>query len=198
MAYRPRQIVVRAQETAAEMLRTLERDRLVEGFLDGYAKERPGRAAHSARYKELLATIGREALLAMVARMDAGLPRRLGLRLKARMRPAEAKAETALLNLFREEFLVSLGQALDWGDDNLEGFLHDLDLYQRLAKLGSRAAKPHRFTTSVEGPFVDRVGLMLDPAMLEKARRAAGRFQSQLEATADRILRTVFSRRRKN
>ena len=198
MAYRPRQIVVRGQETAAEMLRTLERDRLVEGFLEGYAKDRPGRAAHSARHNELLATIGREALLAMVARMDAGLPRRLGLRLKARLRHAEAKAQTTLLNLFREEFLVSLGQALDWGDDDLEGFLHDLDLYERLTKLESRAAKPRRFASSVEGPFVDRVGLVLDPAMLEKARRAAGKFQSELEAAADRILRTVFSRRRKN
>jgi hypothetical protein len=45
---------------------------------------------------------------------------------------------------------------------------------------------------------VDRVGLLLDPAMLEKARRAAGKFQSQLDATVDRILRTVFSLRRKN
>ena len=198
MAYRPRQVVVRAQETAAELLRALERDRLVEAFLAGYAKDRPGRAAHSARYKELLATIGREALLAMVARMDAGLPRRLGLRRRAPLRPAEAKAETALLNLFREEFLVSLGHALDWGDQDLEGFLYDLNLYERLTKVESRPAKPRRFTSSVEGPFVDRVGLMLDPAMLEKARRVAGRFQSQLEATADRILRTVFSRRRKN
>ena len=198
MAYRPRQVVVRAQETAAEMLRALERDRLVEGFLDGYAKDRPGRAARSARYKELLATIGREALLAMVARMDAGLPRRLGLQLKARLRQAESRAQTALLNLFREEFLVSLGQALDWGDQDLEDFLHDLDLYERLTKVESRRAKPRRFTSSVEGPFVDRVGLVLDPAMLEKARRAAGKFQAQLEGTADRILRMIFSKRRKN
>ncbi len=182
------------------MLRALEQDRLVIGFLDGYAKEynRPGRTAHPVRYKELLATIGREALLAMVARMDAGLPQRLGLRMKARLRPAEAKAQTALLDLFREEFLISLGQALDWGNQDLESFIHDLDLYERLMKLEWRPAKPPRFPGGVEGPFVDRVGLVLDPAMLEKARRAAGKFQAQLDAAADRILRTVFSRRRKN
>jgi hypothetical protein len=198
MAYRPRQVVVRAQETAAELLRALGRDRLVEGFLAGYAKDRPGRAAQSARYKELLSIIGREALLTMVARMDVELPRLLGLRLKRRLRPAEAKAQAELLNLFREQFLVSLGQALDWGDQDLEDFLHDLDLYERLTKPESCPAKPRRLSSSVEGPFVDRVGLMLDPAMIEKARRAAGKFQSQLEATAERILRTVFSRRRKN
>ena len=198
MVYRPRQVVVRAQETAAELLRALEHDRLVEGFLAGYAKERPGRAAHSARYKELLAMIRREALLAMVARMDAGLPRRLGLHKRARLRPAEERAQAALLNLFREEFLLSLGQALDWGDQDLEDFLHDLDLYERLTKLELRPVSTRRFASSVAGPFVDRVGLMLDPAMLEKARRAAGKFQSQLEAASDGIVRTVFSRRRKN
>ena len=132
MAYRPRQVVVRAQETAAELLRALGRNRLVEGFLAAYAKDRPGRAAYSARYKELLSIIGREALLMMVARMDVELPRRLGLRLKGRLRPAEAKAQTDLQNLFREQFLVSLGQALDWEDQVLEGFLHVLDLYERL------------------------------------------------------------------
>jgi hypothetical protein len=182
------------------MLRALERERLVTGFLDAYAREynRPGRTAQPARFKELLATIGREALLAMVARMDATLEERPSFRVKARLRPAEAKARANLRDLFREEFFLSLGQALDWGDDDLESFLHDLDLYKRLAVEAPDSRKPRKLSAGVAGPFVDRVGLLLDPAMLEKARRAAGKFQSQLDATVDRILRTVFSLRRKN
>jgi hypothetical protein len=200
MTYRPRQVVVRARETVAEMLRALERERLVIGFLDAYAKEysRPGRTAHPARVTELLATIGREALLAMVARMDATLAQHPSFRVKARLRPAEAKARANLRDLFREEFFVSLGQALDWEDDDLESFLHDLGLYEHLAVQVLDLQKPRKLSAGLAGPFVDRVGLLLDPAMLEKARRAAGKFQSQLNATVDRILRTVFSLRRKN
>jgi hypothetical protein len=33
---------------------------------------------------------------------------------------------------------------------------------------------------------------------MEQARRAAGKFQVELDAAADRVLRTAFSRRRSN
>ena len=42
------------------------------------------------------------------------------------------------------------------------------------------------------------VGLLLDPSLMEQARRAAGKFQIELNAAADRVLAKIFSRRRVN
>jgi hypothetical protein len=200
MVYSPRQVVVRAQEAAIELLRTLHRERLVEGFLHSYAKEfgRPGRAAHPARHGDLLEIIRREALLAMVARIHMMLPGRLGFGARGRLRPAQERARQQTLELFREEFFASLGRALEWEGEEFESFRHDLSLYERLSTAEGRPPKTRKLAATVAGPFVDRVGLVLDPAMLEKARGAAARFQSQLDAAADRTLRSVFSSRRSN
>jgi hypothetical protein len=59
--------------------------------------------------------------------------------------------------------------------------------------MGGRSAR-----ATASGPFVDRVALLLDPSLMEQARRAAGKFQLELNAAADRVLRKVFSRRRSN
>ena len=55
-----------------------------------------------------------------------------------------------------------------------------------------------RGRAAASGPFVDRVALLLDPSLMEQARRAAGKFQLEINAAADRVLRKVFSRRRVN
>ena len=46
MPYRPRELVIRAREAAFFLLATLDRDEMVQRFLDMYAAEfrRPGRA----------------------------------------------------------------------------------------------------------------------------------------------------------
>ena len=48
------------------------------------------------------------------------------------------------------------------------------------------------------GPFVDRVGLLLDPSLMEQSRRAAAKFEAELNTAADQVLRKVFARRREN
>jgi hypothetical protein len=214
MKYSPRQMVVRAQEAAGLLLRTLEGERLVARFLDSYAVEfhRPGRAAHPAQYRDLVATIGREALLTMVVRVDCELPRRLGaaararhktkirsnpLRRRATPRAASvASSETA--ELFRDELLMALAQALGWGDEEFEEFCRDLELYKQLGARDLRAARPRRVAAGVSGPFVDRVGLLLDPSMFDKARRAAGKFDLQLQGATHAVLKRVFALRREN
>lgn len=215
MRYRPRQLVVRAQEAAVLLLRGLERERLVARFLDAYAAEfnRPGQAAHPAQYRELLATIGREALLAMVVWVGHELPRRLadGLGAQKPRRPTRARSKSLLkpaptpsprpadeaIELFRDEFLVALAQALRWEDEEFEAFCRDLELYKELGT-GEPGARKSRRPAVASGPFVDRVGLLLDPSMLDKARHAAAKFQLQLHATAGAVLKKVFSRRREN
>ena len=216
MSYSPRQLVVRAREAAALLLRALERERQVARFLDSYAAEfnRPGETAHPAHYRELLTTIGREALLTMVAWLNEELPRRLadssrarGYVRKARVRSksqrraspqAASAAATETTELFRDEFLVTLAQELGWGDEAFEEFCRDLELYAQLGANELRAAKVRKVAVTVSGPFVDRVGLLLDSSMLEKARRAAAKFQIELHATTAGILKKVFSRRREN
>ena len=219
MPYRPRELVVRAREAAALLLATLDHNEMVARFLDMYAAEhrRPGRADQPAFYREQLERIRRESILAGVLRIEAAIPARLkvsvtvrgarghprkgkGRKKRAHLRPKKRPAmELAIpfLDLFREEFFVALGQALQWTDDDAREFWRDLDIYRMLA--GRAASRPaSRATSAGSGPFVDRVALLLDPSLMDQARRAAGKFQVEVHAAADRVLRKVFSRRREN
>jgi hypothetical protein len=224
MPYRPRELVIRAREAASLLLAALDRNEMVPRFLDMYAAEnrRPGRADQPAHYREQLETIRREAILAMVLRAERALPTKLkvhvvvrsakpraGSRTKAKKGKKGAKAKLnkskrrttgidlaiPLLDLFREEFFVAIGQALRWTDEDAQSFWHDLELYESLSDSEPRR-QPRRAIAS--GPFVDRTALLLDPSLMEQARRAAGKFQVELDAAADRVLRTAFSRRRTN
>jgi hypothetical protein len=217
MPYRPRELVVRAREAAAILLATIDRNEMVARFLDVYAAEhrRPGRADQPVFYREQLQTIRRESILATVLRIEAALPARLKVSVTVRgtktpgrkkkskkargSRPAKRKAKLELaipfLDLFREEFFVALGQSLDWTDEDAQEFWHDLELYERLSGPDSGRQSRRAARIRVAGPFVDRVALLLDPSLMEQARRAAGEFQVELNEAADRVLRKVFSHR---
>lgn len=216
MPFRPRELVVRAREAAITLVRAVDRDEMVEKFLDVYAAEnrRPGRADHPGHYREQLETIRREAILTMVLRIEGALPRRLkvhvpmrnvrGQRKSKRKGQARSKKPVQrrdawefsipILDLFREEFFTALGQALEWTERDAEEFWRDLELYEKL-----RAVEQKRSGRSARavptGPFVDRVAFILDPSLMEQARRATAKFESELDGAADRVLRTVLSRR---
>jgi len=215
MLYRPRELVIRAREAASLLLATLDRDEMVERFLDIYAAEnrRPGRADQPSHYREQRETIRREAVLAMVARIESALPARLKVRVvvkQAKTRRAKAKKGKKksaarrkkdagieiglpLLDLFREEFFVALGQALNWREDDANEFWRDLELYESLSGGTARSASTKM---TVSGPFVDRTAFLLDPSLMEQARRAAAHFQRELFAAADRVLRKAFASRK--
>ena len=212
---------MRAREAAALLLATLDHNEMVPRFLDMYAAEnrRPGRADQPAHYYEQLETIRREAILAMVLRAADVLPARLkvrvtvrepkrGSRKKTKKGRKAAKVKRAkktsldlaipLLDLFREEFFVALGQALNWSDEDAQEFWRDLELYESLAEQEPRRQAGRTTRAVASGPFVDRTALLLDPSLMEQARRAAGRFQVELNTAADRVLHKIFSRRRGN
>jgi hypothetical protein len=219
MPYRPRELAIRARESATLLLSALDHDEMVERFLDTYAAEnrRPGHADQPGHYREQVETIRREAILAMALRVESVLParfkvhtpiqtaksgkkRKKGKKSRRAIRVAKPRliAGTPLLDLFREEFFVALGQALDWSEDDARGFWHDLDLYENLrarepSRDARRSARP-----SAAGPFAERVALLVDPSLMEEARRAATQFQANLNSAADQVLRKVFSRRRAN
>jgi hypothetical protein len=221
MPYRPRELVIRAREAAILLLRTIDRNETVQRFLDLYAAQyrRPGRADQPWHYREQVETIRREAILAMVLRIETALPKRLNVRVTVRQsRPARkskkgkksAKPKRAsragldleipLLDLFREEFFVALGQALEWGDDDAREFWRDLELYETLSAIAAqRPARKSLARTqnapAASGPFVDRVGFLLDPSLMDQARREAAKFHVELQTIADQILRKTFARR---
>jgi hypothetical protein len=209
---------VRAREAAMLLLSTLDREEMVQRFLDMYAAEnrRPGRADRPMLYREQLETIRREAILAMVLRVEKAIPARLKVRVTVRTvsrrknssrknkksaarwrcvnKPAVELA-IPFLDLFREEFFVALGQALRWSDEDGQEFWRDLEVYEKLSGLEPQQASGRSARGIVSGPFVDRTALLLDPSLMEQARRAAGKFQLELNSAADRVLRKIFSRR---
>jgi len=218
MPYRPRELVIRARDAATLLLASLDRNELVPRFLDMYAAQyrRPSRADRPGLYREQLQTIRRESILAMVTRIESSLPKRLKVSVTVRSakRPKKGKkgkraAKTRrkpkvamelgipFLELFREEFFIALGQALEWSDEDASEFWRDLDFYQKLN--GSAKGQPSRSRRekrlAVTGPFVDRVGLLLDPSLMDQARREAAKFQDELNGAADRVLQRAFARR---
>src|SRR5271154_186656 len=86
MSYRPRELVVRAHESAAPLLAARDRNEMVGRFLDMYAAEhrRPGRADQPRHYREQLETIRREAVLAMALRIEKALPTRMKVNVTVR------------------------------------------------------------------------------------------------------------------
>ena len=168
---------------------------LAARFILEYAERnrRTALTTHLPRYRELVAMIHRECLLAMVARVEAELPRLL----HKGGSPARAleSGEDPLLRRFRVEFYENLAEMMEWPREELDRFWRDLDLYMQCQR--AKSARPGRKNKNADlGPFADRCGFMVDPAMLERARRAAARLHQELEAQAGRILRAAFRKGR--
>ena len=206
---------MRAREAATLLLAALDRDEMVARFLDVYAAQnrRPGRADHPVFYRDQLATIRRESILAMVQRIEAALPARLKVSVTVRSanRPRKAKKgkkskktkparnaamELAIpfLDLFREEFFVALGRRSIGPTATPRNSGATSNSTNSSPRANRRRPAQRVSRTAASGPFVDRVAMLLDPSLMEQARRAAGAFQLELNAAADRILRKTFAR----
>ncbi|HVA17593.1 MAG TPA: hypothetical protein VMV59_07765 [Candidatus Dormibacteraeota bacterium] len=191
----PRQIAVRAQEAASELCASLDRAALVQKFLRSYVSEqkRPGRISEPQRYRDLVETIRREALLVLALQVESQALHVVGLRPARRASPAQSR----LANLFRGEFLIGLGRSLNYDHEEFDNFCRDLELFRKLYADVPRVSKRSRAVAPPKGPFVDRCGLLLDAPMLDQARRASAKFETQLVTTASAVLKKVFSRRKR-
>jgi hypothetical protein len=195
---------------AQALCHTLEREGLVRNFVASYAKEfdRKAVAATAARVHELEATIGREALLAMVIEIREQLPRFFGKRRGAEVGESQAAAAEA----FFEQFFYALGRVERWSEEETAEFMRDLDLYSRMGpqhiargaarralgagKAAASATSTREAAAPVERfPFPDLCALLLDPSMMEKARRAADRFHGELIHAAGKILARTLGMR---
>ena len=189
---------------ANHMLTALDRQQVVHAFVTAYVSEygRRGILGGPTRDRELAETIGREAILAMVNATLRKIPGFYGKQQRAALRQEEKEAVDA----FSHELLSALKRAWDLDRQDRQQFRRDLLLYSECAERQAKAERarqgrkvPARAQTKVqarvqvgvqaeESPFVARVALLLDPSMLEQARRAARKFHGEIERLARKLL----------
>ncbi|HTT32824.1 MAG TPA: hypothetical protein VMH48_04410 [Methylomirabilota bacterium] len=176
-----------AAKVARQISETLQRERIIPRFVDSYVVEN-GRQAlqvHAALYRDLLALLQREALLALSLRT-------LELICKEARPQRSSKARVISrreASLFRRKFLAALARQQSWTAGDALDFQRDLQMYEELL---ARAAATRRMRKPFEAanhPFVDRCAFLLDSSFMEKARLAASRALSEIERLGEQICR---------
>ena len=193
---------------ANNMFAALDRDRVVGRFVASYVAEyrRDGILGGPARDRELAETIGREIVLAMILEVRQALPRFFGKKQFAKLGEEEQQA----VEIFSRELTAALGRVWDWKGEDRRQFHRDLALYfdfggrpeavthsrKRVTPRGSSRGiarvKAPAIAQVTEPPFVGRVALLLDPSMLEQARRAARKLHAEAGRLAQKLLRQTL------
>lgn len=171
-----------AAELAQRLTETLQRERIVPRFVDSYVVEH-GRQAlqvHAGMYRDLLALLQREALLAASAR---------ALEASSWEKPRDARSRPKLkprseVTAFRRKYLAALARQLRWTAGDALEFQSDLQMYEQLIARAAEARRPRKPFEAANHPFVDRCAFLLDSSFLEKARLAASRTLTELEKMA--------------
>src|SRR2546427_8891688 len=172
-------------ELAQRISEALLRERIVPRFVDSYVVEN-GRHAlqvHATLYRDLLALLQREALLALAVRALAIIcnePQPAG---KSKPRPM-LRRDAAI---FRRKFLASLARQQGWTAGDALDFQRDLQMYEELLAraTSTRSLKPFQ---AANHPFVDRCAFLLDSSFMEKSRLAASQALTGIEELAAQIV----------
>ena len=174
-------------EVASRISTSLLQERVVARFVDSYVVEH-GRYAlqvHAALYRDLLALLQREALLAATARaleLSTVAPAN-SKRSKPRTIPRKDAA------LFRRKYLGALTRLQKWTAGDALDFQNDLQVYEELLLRVGAARRRRKPFEAANHPFVDRCAFLLDSSFLEKARLAA----SQALADVDEVAEHAFA-----
>jgi hypothetical protein len=168
----------------------LLRERIVPRFVDSYVEEhgRYGLQVHAALYRDLLALLQREALIAMaVHALEVATTEPPPARGKSKSRPMLRKDVV----VFRRKFLNALARQQKWSISDALDFQRDLQMYEVLiARSGtSRRRKPFE---AANHPFVDRCAFLLDSSFMEKARMAASRALTEVETLSAKVTADVL------
>src|SRR5579862_5905917 len=112
MAKQRRLFITHAGELAHLLVRAVRPHGLIANFARSYARQhgRVGVVDEPEHVRELEATMGREAVLVMVAEVHRLLPGALGAR---KGRPLELE-EVAFAKMVWPEFMTALGRVLEW------------------------------------------------------------------------------------
>jgi len=161
-----------AAELTARLTEALLRERIIPRFVDSYVIEhgRFGLQVHAALYRDLLALLHREALLAMSVRALQVATIEPPSRPNAKARPMSRKDSTTM----RRKFLAALTRQQKWPIGDALDFQRDLQLYEDLISRNTSTRRRKAFEAA-NHPFVDRCAFVLDSSFLEMARVAASR-----------------------
>jgi hypothetical protein len=170
---------------AQNLVQALLRERAIPRFVDSYVVDN-GRHAlqvHASLYRDLLAILQREALLAAcvkaleIASTETITPTRGKQRVVVRK-----GAET-----FRRKFLSALARQQNWNAGDALDFQSDLRMYEDLLARAAASRRPRKPYEAANHPFVDRCAFLLDSAFLEQARLAASRALANIEEIATAV-----------
>lgn len=166
--------------------------RLASEFLQNYSREfqREDVIAHADRTRELLSILEREILLAMCAHVSVLLAERLRLMPRRRFAPRSPADDS---EKYLRDLVAAVGRARHWTAGDVVEFRGELNLYREIIHAEAKkrvrtlgAARTSAVTGS--GPFVDRCAFLLDPSMMENARRAFAQFLPALEALTKQLV----------
>jgi hypothetical protein len=180
----------RPAELALRLTEALQRERVVPRFVDSYVVEN-GRQAlqvHAGMYRDLLALVQREALLAMTVRaleVFAMGPETGG---RKKSRPLTRKNAV----VFRRKLLAAFTRQQKWTAGDALDFQKDLQIYEELLARSSPPRRSRKPFEAASHPFVDRCAFVLDSSFLEKARLAASRALFDLEELAATLAAQVL------
>ncbi len=190
-----RQLAAQARQALAQILTTLDRGQAVAMFADRYisASKRPELKSNPEQYREMLDALRRESLLFAVMHAESVLPRYLP---KPRRRARRGMTHAQAVKVFREISLEELARIRRWNPNDVFEFRRDLAIYEGLTARWAATPRTERRQSEAGGPFADRCALLLDPSMLDRARRSAAKFRSELIRLTNRVLRETFRPRR--
>jgi hypothetical protein len=177
------------RELAQRISEALVRERIVPHFVDSYVVEN-GRHAlqvHASLYRDLLALLQREALLALTVRALAIIcnePQPAG---KSKPRPMPRRDATA----FRRKFLAALTRQQGWTAGDALDFQRDLQMYEELLARAAAKRRTRKPFEVADHPFVDRCAFLLDSSFMEKARLAASKALTGIEELAAAVTEQV-------
>ena len=102
--------------------------------------------------------------------------------------------EKKAMDAFFFELMAALGRLWSWSREDRRQFGRDLDLYSESAVQPGKLAntRKHGKVREEDSPFVGRVALLLDPSMLDQARRAAREFHDEIRRLARKVLRQTL------
>src|SRR5262245_57944493 len=170
---------------AQNLVETLVRERVVPRFVDSYVVEN-GRHAlqvHAPLYRDLLAILQREALLAACVRA-------LEISTFETIETTRGKQKVVIrkgAERFRRKFISALARQQNWNAGDALDFQSDLKMYEDLLARAASSRRPRKPYEAANHPFVDRSAFMLDSAFLEKARLAASRALTSVEEIAAKL-----------
>jgi hypothetical protein len=183
----------RAALLAQRLGETLLQERIVPRFVDSYVVEH-GRYAlqvHAALYRDLLAILQREALLAACAHALEIVCQGRNTKEDRKVSPLTRKDAAA----FRQKFLAALSRQQHWNFGTALDFQSDLQTYESILARAHSTRKTRKPFEAANHPFVDRCAFLLDSSFLENARVAASRALGNLETLTAQLTSDVVGSR---